>query len=289
MHDGGGAYIPGNLHRDVRGGYRVRARDCAVGGCAWACKQVWRGVSGRLPRAGRDSGVAMRVDYASHLVKLVLNDVRPIPPVCALITMYNARSTATCVAVACSTWVYRECVRRAHRAHQEPCQERSLNPARMDLLDVPGIMSDEFTVDVLAPCAGDSFFLATDATSKSDIAYVHAQGAVLLADLMQPADERLLGRPALFGDVLVQVEQKIAARAVFFYGHSMSFVASGVTRGGSWDLSYGFDGIVDWIFCYMYTVLSCIENPFILPQFCSGSRDSARSIFWHRSRFPDQR
>ena len=97
-------------------------------------------------------------------------------------------------------------------------------------VEVPGITPDEFAKGAGPPRPGDAFFLATDATNASDIAYVHGQGAVMLVDLLQPGDERLLGWPALFGDVRAQVEQEVAARAAYFYGHSMSSVAGGVAN-----------------------------------------------------------
>lgn len=97
-------------------------------------------------------------------------------------------------------------------------------------VEVPGITLDDFGQNAGLPLEDDAFFLATDTTDEAELAYVHKEGAVLLADLIQPGDEWLLGLPALFGDVRAQVEQQVAARAAFFYGHSMSSVAGGVAN-----------------------------------------------------------
>lgn len=97
-------------------------------------------------------------------------------------------------------------------------------------VEVPGITLDEFGNSAEPPLENDAFFLSTDTTDTTELGYVHAEGAVLLTDLMQAEDERLLGWPALFGDVRAQVEQEVAARAAFFYGHSMSSVAGGIAN-----------------------------------------------------------
>ena len=97
-------------------------------------------------------------------------------------------------------------------------------------VEVPGITLDEFGQNAALPLDNEAFFLATDTTDAREIAYVHAQGAVLLTDLMISGDDRLLGWPALFGDVRAQIEQEVAARAAFFYGHSMSSVAGGIAN-----------------------------------------------------------
>ncbi|KAI0311833.1 hypothetical protein OF83DRAFT_1270888 [Amylostereum chailletii] len=95
---------------------------------------------------------------------------------------------------------------------------------------VPGITPDDFFEHVPAPIPEDKFFLATDAKNASDIEYVKSVGAVLITDLIDPEDRRIVGWPLLFGDVRAQVEQEVAARSIFFYGHTMSSVAGGVAN-----------------------------------------------------------
>ena len=53
---------------------------------------------------------------------------------------------------------------------------------------------------------------------------------MLIDDLLSPEDRRVIGWPMIFGDVRAQVEQEVAARAIFFYGHTMSSVAGGIAN-----------------------------------------------------------
>ncbi|KZV63838.1 hypothetical protein PENSPDRAFT_589221 [Peniophora sp. CONT] len=182
----------------------------------------------------------------THFAELVLNSVHPIPPVRALgdllarrmLDRNNGRQYMAAHMrrgdFAVLNWA--EKTIEEHMARIVNRMENGLKSLRewtysgLHAVEVPGITPGDFAKGAGSPRVGDAFFLATDATSKSDVDYIHSQGAVLLADLIQPGDERLLGWPALFGDVRAQVEQEVAARAAYFYGHSMSSVAGGVAN-----------------------------------------------------------
>jgi hypothetical protein len=59
---------------------------------------------------------------------------------------------------------------------------------------------------------------------------MRSQGAVLIGDLITLEECQIVGWPLLLTHVLLQVEQLIASRGVFFSGHSMSSVAGSITN-----------------------------------------------------------
>lgn len=62
------------------------------------------------------------------------------------------------------------------------------------------------------------------------LATFRKKGAVLLHDLMTPADASELGWQASFTDLLALVEQEILARADYFVGSGMSSTSGGVVN-----------------------------------------------------------
>lgn len=89
-----------------------------------------------------------------------------------------------------------------------------------------------------------SFYLATDENNTTSLAYFRSRGAVLLSDLLTPADTAALGWPASYGDVLAVVEQQVLARSDFFVGSELSSTSGGAINdrmalgkdGWSWTL-----------------------------------------------------
>lgn len=78
------------------------------------------------------------------------------------------------------------------------------------------------------PLRADAFYLATDETNTTSLAYFRSRGAVLLSDLLTARDaSTLLGWPASYTDVLAVVEQQVLARADFFIGSEMSSTSGG--------------------------------------------------------------
>ena len=78
-------------------------------------------------------------------------------------------------------------------------------------------------------CSAGSFYLATDETNSTALAYYRASGAVLLSDLVNSADvNATLGSSASYSDVLSLVEQVILSRSDYFVGSGMSSTTGGV-------------------------------------------------------------
>ncbi|GAA5979011.1 hypothetical protein JCM10908_002772 [Rhodotorula pacifica] len=80
------------------------------------------------------------------------------------------------------------------------------------------------------PQEGDPFYLATDETNSTSLSYFRSHGAVLLSDLLTPADTALLSWPASYNDVLSVVEQQVLARADFFVGSELSSTTGGAVN-----------------------------------------------------------
>ncbi|KAL8281330.1 hypothetical protein RQP46_006364 [Phenoliferia psychrophenolica] len=94
------------------------------------------------------------------------------------------------------------------------------------------------------PHISDPYYLATDETNTTALAYYRAAGALLLSDLVTPADmNATLGVDASFLDVLSLVEQVVLSRSDYFVGSTMSGETGGainmrLARGKeewSWD------------------------------------------------------
>ncbi|VDC06539.1 unnamed protein product [Peniophora sp. CBMAI 1063] len=178
---------------------------------------------------------------------LVLHGVHPIPAVRALgecfskrmldlnngrqyLAAHMRRGDFSVLKYAAERTIQDHTARIKDRLHNGLTSLREWAHSGWRPVDVPGIALDNFGKNAQPPLENDAFFLATDTTDVMELEYVHREGAILLADLMQAEDERLLGWPALFGDVRAQVEQEVAAHAAFFYGHSMSSVAGGIAN-----------------------------------------------------------
>ncbi|KZV72954.1 hypothetical protein PENSPDRAFT_603747 [Peniophora sp. CONT] len=183
----------------------------------------------------------------THFAELVLHGVHPIPPVRALgecfaermldlnggrqyMAAHMRRGDFAVLRYAAEKTIQDHLTRIKNRLENGLISLREWGYSGWRTVEVPGITPDEFGKGADPPLEDDAFFLATDTTNERELAYVHAEGAVLLSDLMQAGDERLLGWPAIFGDVRAQIEQEVAARAAFFYGHSMSSVAGGIAN-----------------------------------------------------------
>lgn len=86
------------------------------------------------------------------------------------------------------------------------------------------------------------FYLATDETDPTSLAYFRTRGGVLLSDLLSPADSALLSWPANYNDVLSVVEQQVLARADYFVGSELSSTTGGAVnlriRAGKPDWSW---------------------------------------------------
>ncbi|KWU45804.1 hypothetical protein RHOSPDRAFT_6890, partial [Rhodotorula sp. JG-1b] len=80
------------------------------------------------------------------------------------------------------------------------------------------------------PRDGDPFYLATDETDPTSLAYFRSRGAVLLSDLLSPADSALLSWPGNYNDVLSVVEQQVLARADYFVGSELSSTTGGAVN-----------------------------------------------------------
>lgn len=74
------------------------------------------------------------------------------------------------------------------------------------------------------------FYLATDETDPTSLAYFRSRGAVLLSDLLTPADSALLSWPGNYNDVLSVVEQQVLARADYFVGSELSSTTGGAVN-----------------------------------------------------------
>ena len=74
------------------------------------------------------------------------------------------------------------------------------------------------------------FYLATDETDPTSLAYFRSRGAVLLSDLLSPADSALLSWPGNYNDVLSVVEQQVLARADYFVGSELSSTTGGAVN-----------------------------------------------------------
>ncbi len=79
------------------------------------------------------------------------------------------------------------------------------------------------------------FYIATDERDPAVLDLFRRQGAVLMDDLLTPADRRRFAQSdhghawaLMVSDVRGVVEQLVLARAAFFYGHAMSSVPGGV-------------------------------------------------------------
>ncbi|KZO95342.1 hypothetical protein CALVIDRAFT_482956 [Calocera viscosa TUFC12733] len=91
--------------------------------------------------------------------------------------------------------------------------------------EVPGVQSNRDILDVGPPLEHDKIFLATDALDDGSVRLAHSNGAVLLSDLLTPADRASLGSLGQFmmlRDVQAVLEHELLARAAFYYGHAMS-------------------------------------------------------------------
>ncbi|GAA5860426.1 hypothetical protein JCM3774_000415 [Rhodotorula dairenensis] len=77
---------------------------------------------------------------------------------------------------------------------------------------------------------GDPFYLATDETNSTSLAYFRSRGAVLLSDLLTPADSDLLSWPGHYADVLSVVEQEVLGRASYFVGSELSSTTGGAVN-----------------------------------------------------------
>ncbi|GAA5844978.1 hypothetical protein JCM9279_000069 [Rhodotorula babjevae] len=80
------------------------------------------------------------------------------------------------------------------------------------------------------PRRDDPFYLATDERNASALAYYRSHGAVLLSDLLTPADAAQLGPAASYGDVLAVVEQQVLARSDYFVGSELSSTSGGAVN-----------------------------------------------------------
>lgn len=87
------------------------------------------------------------------------------------------------------------------------------------------------------------FYLATDEEDPEALALYRSSGAILLSDLMTPADAQELGWQSSFVDLLAFVEQELLSNAEFFVGSKMSSTTGGIlnmrmVRGkSSWSFS----------------------------------------------------
>ncbi|BGP37162.1 hypothetical protein JCM10450v2_001068 [Rhodotorula kratochvilovae] len=77
------------------------------------------------------------------------------------------------------------------------------------------------------PLPDDPFYLATDESNATSLAYYRSHGAVLLSDLFTPQDAATLGWTASYSDVLAVVEQQVLARSDFFVGSELSSTSGG--------------------------------------------------------------
>ncbi|GAA5827105.1 hypothetical protein JCM3770_004300 [Rhodotorula araucariae] len=84
----------------------------------------------------------------------------------------------------------------------------------------------EHHVDRL-PLPVDPFYLATDESNATSLAYYRSRGAVLLADLLTQQDTAALGWPSSYNDVLAVVEQQVLARSDYFVGSELSSTSGG--------------------------------------------------------------
>ncbi|KZT62506.1 hypothetical protein CALCODRAFT_425968 [Calocera cornea HHB12733] len=91
--------------------------------------------------------------------------------------------------------------------------------------EVPGVVANRDILEAGPPLEHDKIFLATDALDDSSVRLIHSSNAVLLSDLLTPADRASLGSLGQFmmlRDVQAVLEHELLARAVFYYGHAMS-------------------------------------------------------------------
>lgn len=110
------------------------------------------------------------------------------------------------------------------------------------LLSVPpGLREGDLSPDTRPPVplrfflprnarAGARFYLATDETDSTSLAYFRSRGAVLLSDLLTPADSALLSWPGHYADVLAVVEQQVLARAAYLVGSELSSTTGGAVN-----------------------------------------------------------
>ncbi|GJN87885.1 hypothetical protein Rhopal_000840-T1 [Rhodotorula paludigena] len=88
-----------------------------------------------------------------------------------------------------------------------------------------GVLQEHF--DSRLPLVDDPFYLATDETNTTALAYYRSRGAILLSDLFIPADTAALGWTSSYTDILAVVEQQVLAHADFFVGSELSSTSGG--------------------------------------------------------------
>ncbi|KAG8936607.1 hypothetical protein FRC02_000600 [Tulasnella sp. 418] len=93
--------------------------------------------------------------------------------------------------------------------------------------DVPDSRTDINQVRLEPPRSGDKFYIATDERDPKALKYLRDHGAILISDLLEPADMREFDWGIMLTDVLALVEQSLMSKAYFFYAHALSSVAGG--------------------------------------------------------------
>ncbi|KPV76842.1 uncharacterized protein RHOBADRAFT_51829 [Rhodotorula graminis WP1] len=93
-----------------------------------------------------------------------------------------------------------------------------------------GVEALEAHFDERLPRGDDPFYLATDERNATALAYYRSHGAVLLSDLVTPADSSQLGPSASYMDVLAVVEQQVLARSDYFLGSELSSTSGGAVN-----------------------------------------------------------
>ncbi|KAI8449387.1 hypothetical protein BY996DRAFT_7487592 [Phakopsora pachyrhizi] len=83
-----------------------------------------------------------------------------------------------------------------------------------------------FHTSLELPKVGDPFYLATNIRSSEDLKFLRSKNIVLLQDLLDESDKRLLGKlSASFMDTLAILEQCLIIRSAYYYGDAHSSIS----------------------------------------------------------------
>ncbi|CAH7690820.1 hypothetical protein PPACK8108_LOCUS26282 [Phakopsora pachyrhizi] len=87
-------------------------------------------------------------------------------------------------------------------------------------------IQDVFHTSLELPKVGDPFYLATNIRSSEDLKFLRSKNIVLLQDLLDESDKRLLGKlSASFMDTLAILEQCLIIRSAYYYGDAHSSIS----------------------------------------------------------------
>ncbi|TFY57376.1 hypothetical protein EVG20_g8576 [Dentipellis fragilis] len=114
--------------------------------------------------------------------------------------------------------------------HLDAGREILQNLTNLTTYDIPNVKPDQAQLYREVPAADDPFYIATDERDPDALDIIASHGAVFFEDLLTIEDRRAFGWALMLTDVRALVEQAILARGAYFYAHSMSSVAGGITN-----------------------------------------------------------